>query len=206
MMDERAEAYVRHWSAQQHGGSSFPVFRGSRHMAYQEGAGIGDILRGIFRFLAPVALRGLSSFAGNTLRAHQKGATLGEAAKSSILPALGDAAQGVMERFSQPGQEGGGKRKRRAGGRATGGSKKKRQRRGKAKTSTAGGYKKRRQPGGEKSKRKSAAKNQRRKKPVKRSLKGGNKKKRSVKGRGNKGKSSPATVKRHASDSSAFNF
>ena len=97
-MDSQSDSYFRYYAAQ-HGGS-LPVFRGSRH--YQDGAGIGDILRGIFRFfapvavrglktIAPVAVRGLTSFAGNTMRAHEAGASLADAAKASIGPAFGDA-------------------------------------------------------------------------------------------------------------------
>ena len=93
-MDSQSDSYVRYYTSQ-HGGS-IPVFRGSRY--YQEGAGIGDILRGIFRFIAPVAVRGLSSFAGNTLRAHEAGASLADAAKAAIAPALGDAMNGAFPR------------------------------------------------------------------------------------------------------------
>ena len=95
---------------QQHGGS-LPIFRGGRH-DQQEGAGLGDIFRGIFRFVAPIALRGLSSFAANTLRAQQQGVPLGEAAKAALLPAIGEAARSAV------GQAGG---KRRAAARKTGG-------------------------------------------------------------------------------------
>ena len=106
------EVYVRYYKQQQHGGS-LPVFRGGRHD--QDGAGLGSILAGIFRRVAPIALRhvapiaarGISSFASNTLRAHQQGVPLGEAAKAAILPALGDAARSLM-RAPQTG----GKRKR----------------------------------------------------------------------------------------------
>lgn len=94
-----ADGYLRYYVAQ-HGGA-IPVFRGSR--THQDGGGIGDILRGIWRWLAPVALRGVSSFAANTLKAHEEGKTLGEAAKSAIGPALGAAAKGAF-----PGQAGGG--------------------------------------------------------------------------------------------------
>ena len=70
------------------GGQQFRVFRGG----LQSGAGLGDILRGLFRFLAPVALRGLSAFAGNTLSAHQAGMPLSAAAKSALGPAISAAA------------------------------------------------------------------------------------------------------------------
>jgi hypothetical protein len=97
------EVYVRYYKQQQQGGS-LPVFRGGRH-DQQEGAGLGDIFRGIFRFAAPIALRGLSSFATNTLRAQQQGVPLGEAAKAAILPALSEAARSAV------GQAGGQRRR-----------------------------------------------------------------------------------------------
>ena len=87
------EVYIRYYKQQQQGGS-LPVYRGGRRD--QEGAGLGDIFRGIFRFLAPVALRGISSFASNTLRAHQQGVPLGDAAKAALIPALGDAARSAV--------------------------------------------------------------------------------------------------------------
>jgi hypothetical protein len=97
------EVYVRYYKQQQQGGS-LPVFRGGRH-DQQEGAGLGDIFRGIFRFVAPIALRGLSSFAANTLRAQQQGVPLGEAAKAAILPAIGEVARSAV------GQAGGQRRR-----------------------------------------------------------------------------------------------
>jgi hypothetical protein len=87
------------------------VFRGGRHD--QDGAVLGNILSGLFRYVAPIArhiapyaaraaraavpiaARGLTSFAQNTLSAHQQGVPLGEAAKAAILPALGDAAMAL---------------------------------------------------------------------------------------------------------------
>ena len=82
----------------QMGGAQLRVFRGGM----QSGAGLGDILRGVLRFLVPIALRGLGSFAGRTLLGTQSGKTLGEAAKSAIGPSLsvmaGHAAP-AMSRF-----------------------------------------------------------------------------------------------------------
>jgi hypothetical protein len=92
VMDKSA-AYCRYYQAQS--GGEIPVFRGGR----QNGEGLGDILRGIFRFIAPLALRGISKFAGHTLDAHQKGATLKEAAKSALTPTLDSVASGFAEQF-----------------------------------------------------------------------------------------------------------
>ena len=59
--------YCKYYQSQR--GGEIPVFRGGS----QSGAGLGDILRGLFRFLMPVALRGISSFAGSTLAVAQAG-------------------------------------------------------------------------------------------------------------------------------------
>ena len=76
-------------------GGELRVFRGG----VQSGAGLGDVLRGIFRFLAPIALRGLSTFASRTLTGQQLGMPLSLAAKSAIVPTIsavtGSAAPAV---------------------------------------------------------------------------------------------------------------
>lgn len=78
-----------------------PVFRGGG----QSGAGLGDILRGIFRFLMPVALRGIQSFAGSTLAGTQAGMSLPSAAKAAIMPTIsavaGSAAPTISRIVSQ---------------------------------------------------------------------------------------------------------
>jgi len=74
--------YCKYYQSQR--GGELPVFRGGS----QGGAGLGDILRGIFRFLMPVALRGIQSFASNTLAGTQRGIPLPMAAKSAIMPTI----------------------------------------------------------------------------------------------------------------------
>ena len=64
--------YCAYYDSQM-GGAQLRVFRGG----IQSGAGLGDILRGVLRFLVPIALRGLGSFAGRTLLGTQAGKTLG---------------------------------------------------------------------------------------------------------------------------------
>jgi hypothetical protein len=78
--------YCKYYQSQR--GGEIPVFRGGT----QSGAGLGDILRGLFRFLMPVALRGISSFAGSTLAGTQAGMSLPNAARAAIVPALSAAA------------------------------------------------------------------------------------------------------------------
>ncbi len=79
----------------QNGGTT--VFRGSRR--WQRGDGVGEILRGIARFMLPVVLRGASAFAGETLDANERGESLGNAAKGALKPALQAAVQAVAENF-----------------------------------------------------------------------------------------------------------
>jgi hypothetical protein len=74
--------YVRYYESQR--GGEIPVFRGGS----QSGAGLGDVLRGLFRFLMPVALRGIKTFAGNTLAATQAGVPLATAVRSAIMPTI----------------------------------------------------------------------------------------------------------------------
>ena len=88
--------YCAYYDSQM-GGAQLRVFRGG----IQSGAGLGDILRGVLRFLVPVALRGLGSFAGRTLLGTQAGRTLGEAAKAAIGPSLGVMAQHVVPAASR---------------------------------------------------------------------------------------------------------
>lgn len=92
-MGERSAAYCRYYDRQY--GGEIPVYRGGQH-----GDGLGDILRGILRFIAPIALRGISSFATSTVQAHARGASLSDAAKGAWRPALGamvSAAQNKMQ-------------------------------------------------------------------------------------------------------------
>jgi len=76
--------YLRYYRAQR--GGEIPVFRGG-----QSGAGLGDILRGIFRFLTPLALRGVQAFAGSALASSRAGMSIADAARSAIRPALAAA-------------------------------------------------------------------------------------------------------------------
>ena len=63
------------------------MFRGGS----QSGAVIGGILRGVGRFLLPVALRGVGSFAGHMLSGTASGLSLKNAAKAAVIPSLSAA-------------------------------------------------------------------------------------------------------------------
>lgn len=94
-----ASAYCEYY-AKQYGGE-LPVFRGGQH-----GAGLGDILRSVWRWIAPIALRGLATFTSRTMEAHEQGASLKDAAKGAIAPSLGAMAQTFTSRM-QPAQQSG---------------------------------------------------------------------------------------------------
>ena len=99
-----SQLYRQPQQFQQHSGTT--VYRGARRWQ-QRGDGIGDIFRGIARFMIPVVMRGVSAFAGETLDANERGANLGEAAKGALKPALHAAVQAIAEGF-----HGGGTKKR----------------------------------------------------------------------------------------------
>lgn len=96
-MDPLTESYQRLFT--QRGGDLLPVFRGSRY--YHHGSGFGDILRGIFRFILPVAIKGASTFLGETSRAHDLGVPMKEALKAAIKPTLGAAATEAVTQFAK---------------------------------------------------------------------------------------------------------
>jgi hypothetical protein len=77
--------YCRYYQSQR--GGEIPIIRGGS----QSGAGIGDILRGVGRFLMPVALRGIGSFAGHMLSGTASGMSLKNAAKAAVIPSLSAA-------------------------------------------------------------------------------------------------------------------
>lgn len=90
---DRYSAYCRYYQAQS--GGELPVFRGG----IQNGEGIGDFFRGLLRFVAPIAMRGIKTFAGNVMEGHQKGQTLKEAAKQALKPTLGAVASSFGEQM-----------------------------------------------------------------------------------------------------------
>ena len=111
-MSTPKEVYLRYYKQQRQSGGQLPVFRGSRHE--QDGAGLGDILRTIFRVAAPIArraapvlLKGATTFATNAIRAHREGVPLGEALKQAVGPAVSDATGVALKQF-------GGRRRRAA--------------------------------------------------------------------------------------------
>ena len=94
-----SNAYCTYYTKQYEG--DVPVFRGGQY-----GAGLGDILRSVMRWAAPIALKGLASFASSAVDAHGKGASVKDAAKGAIRPALGAMAHTFASRV-QPAQQSG---------------------------------------------------------------------------------------------------
>jgi hypothetical protein len=90
-----ANPYLKYYQSQIGGGSDIPVFIGGQH-----GEGIGDFFRSVLRRILPIALRGLSTFATSTMRAHEGGASLKDAARSAITPSLGAMASAVQGSFA----------------------------------------------------------------------------------------------------------
>jgi hypothetical protein len=87
--DDCQKAFCRYYRDQI--GGALPVFHGSD----QYGDGLGDILRGVFRFLVPIAKSAASKFITSTSSGLDIGQSLGQAAKSAILPTIGEAVWNV---------------------------------------------------------------------------------------------------------------
>ena len=84
----------------QHGsGFDYPVFTGARFN--QQGSGFGDILKGIFRFIFPIAARGVSTFVGEAVRAHETGADWKTAAKSALLPTAQNVTSKALDQIRE---------------------------------------------------------------------------------------------------------
>ena len=92
MSHDYGNSYYRYYASQ--AGGELSVLHGGQH-----GAGLGDVLRGILRWVTPIAIRGLRTFATSAMQAHEKGVSFKDAAKSSILPALGEMGKAVVQRM-----------------------------------------------------------------------------------------------------------
>ena len=73
--------------SQHGGGMPIQVFRGATR--YQYGAGVGNILGSIWRFMYPVILRGAASFIKHGGDAYLAQGNVKEALKAGIKPAIG---------------------------------------------------------------------------------------------------------------------
>ena len=93
-MDFAGDIYIKYYEAQ--AGGSIPVFSGSRRYHPQSGAGLGDILQGIFRTVVPVALNGVGTFVDQITKSHVSDSILKNAAKA----ALGSTAKNILTNTS----------------------------------------------------------------------------------------------------------
>ena len=86
-MDPRVELYKFAFNHQRGGGGDIPKFYGTHR--YQYGQGFGDVLRGIWRWVRPVATKGLEALLRSGGDSMKEGSTWKQALKSSLKPTLG---------------------------------------------------------------------------------------------------------------------
>ena len=111
-MDPQTALYLRYYTQQ--AGGNLPAFSGARRGQY--GAGLGDILRGIFRAVFPIAIRGASTFLGETLKARDEGSNWKNAALAALPGTAHNIAADAAEKLkSSATQQTGGRRRRRKG-------------------------------------------------------------------------------------------
>lgn len=106
-MDPQSSGYLQYYRSQQ--GGQLQAFRGARFAPTQGGNGLGDILRGIFRAVFPIAARGASTFLTEAVNAQASGKGWKEAARSAIAPTIGTVARSALEEASAAAQSGTGK-------------------------------------------------------------------------------------------------
>ncbi len=107
--DPIAQAYYQSLKAQVGGGASFPIFAGSRSLQY--GQGFGDVLRGIFRHVIPVVVRGAITFLSEFSKNKETGVSWKDAAKSAIQPTALSTMSEAVTQIDRARQSGKGKRK-----------------------------------------------------------------------------------------------
>ena len=105
--DALVRAYTQHYTATQSGSGILPAFEGS---VYQDGSGLGDVLRSVFRAVFPIISSGASTFLRGAAEGLGQGKTLGDAAKGALAPTAQDIVGHAVNRITQ---KGGGRRKRR---------------------------------------------------------------------------------------------
>lgn len=96
--------YPEHY---QRGAGILPAFSGT---VYQDGNGLGDILKSVARIILPILGSGAATFIKGTAHEISQGQSLGEAAKKSIAPTAKKIVGKAVKRVVQKGK---GRRRRR---------------------------------------------------------------------------------------------
>lgn len=108
-MDPHTNLYLRYYQDQQ--GGQITYFRGAKR--YQVGAGIGDVLKGIFRTVLPIAAHGASTFLNEMFQAKGNQApNWGAAAKAAIVPTARQVIDDSIEKITRRGKQSGSGRKK----------------------------------------------------------------------------------------------
>lgn len=102
--DQNVRTYVEHY---QRGSGVLPAFEGSM---YQDGNGLGDVLKSVFRAVLPIFTSGASTFLKSAAHGISEGKSLGDAAKESLAPAAKKVVGKAVKRVVQSGK---GRKKRR---------------------------------------------------------------------------------------------
>ena len=99
--DALVQAYVSHYDGSgQVGNGMIPAFQGSM---YQDGAGLGDILRSFFRHVIPIVAPGAASFLSSAVQGLNDGKTFKQAAFGGLAPAAKSMVDSAAQRLSQSG-------------------------------------------------------------------------------------------------------
>ena len=105
-MDPRVELYKAAFSQRGGaGGAYIPKFYGT-YRYQQHGGGLGDMFRGIWRWVKPVAQKGLEALLRSGGESMSQGSTWKEALKSSLKPTLGAVLTATADQVaSKPHEE-----------------------------------------------------------------------------------------------------
>lgn len=101
--DQQVRTYVEHY---QRGSGILPAFEGSM---YQDGNGLGDILKSVVRLVLPIVTSGASTFVKNTAHGLSEGKSLGDAATNSLGETAKKVVKKTVKRVVQKGKGRGGK-------------------------------------------------------------------------------------------------
>ena len=84
------------------------IFAGTSHYPYQQlqyGNGFFDVLKAIFKILAPIGATAAGSFISNTAQKYKEGQDFGDAAKASLKDVGGDTAMAIGKKLMGKGRK-----------------------------------------------------------------------------------------------------